>query len=147
MFSHKNAFTDILKYPNVYLHEGLVYKFFDTVEVEYTKPNMEVVLSILKDDYLHDMANEDLTDDGRYKMLKYQFIENDIAYDDFKPTIMSVLDDLHKHKCVHSDVRLANTVFPKNGVAKLIDFDLTKLMWSIHLGIITIYLNVILMQS
>ena len=39
--------------------------------------------------------------------------------------IMHALDKLHKKGYVHSDVRLQNMVFPRDGEAKLIDFDLT----------------------
>jgi len=49
-----------------------------------------------------------------------------LQLEDFEP-ILAALDTLHNKGFVHSDVRAANLLFPENGVAKLIDFDLTEL--------------------
>ena len=73
------------------------------------------------------MKEVDLTKDGRYKLFTYRFMEDDrqsYTCEDFRP-IMIALDKLHQQNYVHSDVRRANMIFPNEGPAKLIDFDLT----------------------
>ena len=122
---------EVLYLPNVYKHDNLVYKLFDTFIG--TKPNVELVKEILGENYLQGMKAEKLTNDGRFQLLQYQYIpgicttDKTVTLGDFKP-VAEALDQLHHANYVHSDVRLPNIVFTDGGNAKLIDFDLTDLV-------------------
>ena len=65
--------------------------------------------------------------DGRYKYLKYEYIEGNHSMLHISQFAM-LLEDLqkiHDKRLVHSDIREVNIVFHSNGkAAKLIDFDL-----------------------
>ena len=105
--------SDILKDINVYQHEGMVYKFFDTVEAEFSKPNKQLILEVLGHEYLERIYVTKLTTDGRYQMMMYKFIENDkqtISCDDFKP-ILNSLYKLHISNYVHLDVGMKTWCF------------------------------------
>jgi len=123
--------SDVLSFQKpyrVFRKNGFVYKFFDT---DFKQPNSHndnyKMIKKLGDDYLPEMNIQKLSDDGRFKLLQYQYMEekkkDDIKVADFKPLIIS-LDRLHKEDIVHGDIRRPNLLFPKDGDAKIIDFDL-----------------------
>jgi len=119
---------EVLKSPNVYKHNGLVYKFIDTYKG--IKANNDLVEQVLGGDYLLGMKAEELLPSRlRYQLLTYQHIlaaVNKTMYclKDFRPVAVA-LQKLHNALHVHSDVRMANIVFTEDGNTKLIDFDLT----------------------
>ena len=109
-----------LKDPNVYKCDDVVYKLLDN---KCPVPNVEMVKEVLGKEYLSEMTLEDLTLDKKLKLLKYRYIPKGsklhLTLDDFKP-IARALDKLHASQYVHSDVRLANMVFPDHANSKLI---------------------------
>ena len=110
----------------VFKHNMRVYKLYDGKT--FGSPNLEVIKH-LGNDYLGNMREEDLTDDGRIKMFSYDYLsvnENrPSTLKHFEPIIKD-LDMLHSKGIVHSDVRLQNMLFLENGDAKIIDFDLAN---------------------
>jgi len=123
--------SDVLSFQEpyrVFRKNGFVYKFFDThlKQPNSHKDNYETIKK-LGDHYLPEMSIRNLSNDGRFKVLQYQYMEekkkDDIKAADFKPLIVS-LDRLHKEDTVHGDIRRPNLLFPKDGDAKIIDFDL-----------------------
>ena len=104
-----------------------VYKFYDTINQPYARPNAAIVQEVLGQDYLKGICERELSVDQRFQYLSYKWIEiteDTPKLEDFKP-IMRDLDKLHDAGYVHSDVRLCNMLFPKQTAeAKLIDFDL-----------------------
>ena len=118
--------TRVLKLPNVYRHNNHVVKLFDTNSGIQT--NIDLVTTVLGDDYLDGIKAQSLTTDQRYQLLEYKYIcgsSGPRAHKvcDLLP-VARTLQKLHDHKYVHSDVRLANIVFMDNNDSKLIDFDL-----------------------
>ena len=104
-----------------------VYKFYDTINQQYARPNAAIVQEVLDQDYLKGICERESSVDQRFQYLSYKWIEiteDTPKLEDFKP-IMRDLDKLHNAGYVHSDVRLCNMLFPKQTTeAKLIDFDL-----------------------
>ena len=107
----------------VFLSSEKVYKLYDE---NLLKPNIEM-MEIIACGYFP-MEKVPLSADKTLTYYRSSFIKQKehrcLQLDDFKP-IMEALDKLHTAKYVHSDVRIANLIFPfDDEEAKLIDFDL-----------------------
>ena len=102
-----------------------VYKLYNLNQLQ---PNIDVMNKIENNYFpMHEVC---LSCDGCMVayVSKYISQKTNLMFTDFKP-IMTALDILHNERYVHSDVRIANLLFPvdsSQGVdsAKLIDFDL-----------------------
>ena len=113
-----------LSQQRVFKHNDRVYKLYD--DSMFGSPNVEIIRN-LGDGYLGKVELEKITEDGRIKLLSYdyQWVKNDsaVTLECYRP-IIDALDTLHSKAIVHSDVRPENMLFLCNGDAKLIDFDL-----------------------
>jgi len=109
----------------VFLNNGDVYKFYDTKD---DNVNYEVIQK-LGDSYLPGMKKVELSTDGRFVLLQYDYMEekddDSIEAEDFKPLIRA-LDCLHNSNIIHGDIRRCNLLFPEHGDANIIDFDLAN---------------------
>ena len=104
--------------PHVLRCQGFVYKLFDT---ESENPNLDIVKLILPEAEV-----KNLSEDGRYCLLKYQDREgNGSPNQKAFRQILSQLHEIHEIGYVHSDIREANIVFGKEE-AWIIDFDLVS---------------------
>ena len=102
--------------PHVLVSKGFVYKLYDT---EKGKPQVDIAKLVL-----HEAEVENLSEDRRYCLLKYQHREENGSPNQkaFKQ-ILSQLHKIHEIGYVHSDIRKENIVFGKEE-AWIIDFDL-----------------------
>ena len=103
-----------LKHPNVYKCNDVVYKL---LHIKCPVPNVTMIKEVLGKDYLSEITLEDLTLDKKLKLLKYKYIPKGSR----SPSTLDDFKKLHVFQYVHSDVRLANMVFPDDGNSKLID--------------------------
>ena len=101
-----------------------VHKAYDTNDDTF-KPNYELLKAVK----LPGVELENLTTDGRFVQLKYQYLEGD-----HKPTalkqfagVIKALHKVHEEGYVHGDIRCENMIFSKTSDASyLIDFDLAR---------------------
>lgn len=99
-------------------HGDKVYKFFDNTS---GLSNVELIKQLPGYDNVHEVQ---LSDDGRYSYLCYNFIQGSCSpkkIGDFR-NIIETLQKIHEMEYVHGDVRLQNLVF---GLSRswIIDFD------------------------
>ena len=107
--------------PHVLVSKGFVYKLFDTVPISTMKPNLDIVKLVLPEAEV-----ENLSEDGRYCLLKYRDREeNGSPNQKAFRQILSQLHKIHEIGYVHSDIREENIVFGKEQ-AWIIDFDLAE---------------------
>ena len=104
------------------LATATIHKYYDTEEDDH---NYELIAEL---DLLPNTTLQQLSSDGRFHRLSYDYITERLLipmFVDFAP-VLETLSKLHDRDLVHSDVRLANIVFTKNGGGHLIDFDLVN---------------------
>ena len=103
----------------VFLCNGYVYKLYD--KQTCLKPNLKLLLKSLILGRCH------LNSTGRYKYLRYKYVEGCHECKDKKGfvTVAQIHLKIHKHGYVHSDIREANIVFG-DCHAWIIDFDLAN---------------------
>ena len=104
------------------LATATIHKYYDTEEDDH---NYELIAEL---DLLPNTTLQQLSSDGRFHRLSYDYINERLLipmFVDFAP-VLETLSKLHDRDLVHSDVRLANIVFTKNGGGHLIDFDLVN---------------------
>ena len=109
----------------VFLLNGKVYKYFE--EDSIFAPNLALV------QHLPECKLENVTRDGKIKVLNYQFIEGSHEPSTLKQFIFTLqtLCCLHEKGFVHGDIRLCNLVFTSER-GYLIDFDLSRKEGSLY---------------
>ena len=104
-----------------FLHQ-VVYKLYNLNQLT---PRIDVMNKISQNYF--EMTEHKLSEDGMIVYYTSRCIKqkkkDELKLDDFRP-ILYALDQLHENNYVHSDVQVANILFPCDGDAKLIDFDL-----------------------
>ena len=93
---------------DIYLaSDDTVYKLFDLTIKSYAKPNVDIIKTILGQNYLMDIKERFLSSDKCFRCLTYNYIKarstSDYSIEDFKP-IMRDLDRLHAGDYMHSNV-------------------------------------------
>lgn len=104
----------------VFVHDGFVYKLYDTSST--SKPNVDILKNF---EYFMSLSLHDLNGTGRFKCLKYQYLDGDHVSRSKGGFIViaKILLKLHRLGYVHGDIRDANVIFG-NENAWIIDFDI-----------------------
>ena len=110
-----------------HISDDRVYKMYEGTL--YGKPNKKLIVERLGADYLPHMDVTSLTDDNYFQMFSYDYLASkEYCPPKEKPKyfrdIAIAIDRLNAKGIVHSDIRLRNMLFLKDGRGKLIDFDL-----------------------
>ena len=102
-----------------------IHKYYDSEEFEGCKHNFELIrrLELLKNPS-EDVELARITD-NRFNRLSYDYFTktDETPLPKHLLPVLKTLAILHENNLVHSDVRLDNIIFTKEG-ARLIDFDL-----------------------
>ena len=104
---------------------GKVHKLYDNEEFYQCSPQYEFIKS-LGEHALPGVQHSNLSQDGRFQMLEYDFVEGTDEPDSISQvaTIIKILGKIHDEDYVHSDIRKENVLFCDDGRAYIIDFDL-----------------------